>query len=208
MREFPGVEPGWAHRMRPEPQPELPDGDDRDRDLSGRRSGRTSVLLNSIEERGIRDRDPSSPATAGHGSERSSVVSGSSSAKSLDKPGSARQTWLSLMKAAQATIRGREDSGTSSATGRPLTVTRSRCPASTRRKTALTLFRSSRAAASGTSPRSSCATEAMPAAITSKKGRHPPPPRPRMRRGTVLGPLHLTGRAAARRDRGEDRQIG
>ena len=79
---------------------------------------------------------------------RSSVVPGSKSASSVRSPGSACQRCFSCMKVFQGMERGFVARGTSSATGRPLSVTRMRSPASTRRSTALTSLRSSRAGTS------------------------------------------------------------
>ena len=80
----------------------------------------------------------------------SSVVSGRSSAKSLARAASARQSSTPARKASQEIVRGLVGRGASSATGRPLMVTRSRSPASTRRSTPLTSFRRSRAGMSAT----------------------------------------------------------
>ncbi len=131
---------------------QLPDCDHRYRNLLRRCSGQSPLLLKRNEQRGIGDRDLGARAPAGHGTGTSSVVSGRSSASSRANRGSARQSLLPARNASQEIVRGRAGSGASSATGRPLTVTRSRSPASTRRRTPLTLFRRSRAGMSATRP--------------------------------------------------------
>lgn len=78
----------------------------------------------------------------------SSVVSGRRLRSWSERPGSALQSSAPRTNSSQVTEAGRLGSGTSSATGLPLTVTRRRSPASTRRKTPLTLLRSSRAGTS------------------------------------------------------------
>ena len=80
-----------------------------------------------------------------HRIRRSSVVSGRRSASSLVSPGSARHCSAPSMKIFQGSERVRRGSGTISATGRPFRVTRNRSPLSTRRSTALTSLRRSRA---------------------------------------------------------------
>ena len=72
-------------------------------------------------------------------------MSGKRSTSSRASSGSARHRALSRMKVSQGADDGRVLKGTSSATARPLTVTLMCSPASTRRSTALTSFRSSRA---------------------------------------------------------------
>ena len=125
------------------PRGPLGTADDRPCHCHGiRHRGHTS-LLRRDEHRCVGERE-GRPLDA-HAAGSSSVVSGRSTASCRAKPGSARQWPASAMKASHGVDRGRAGSGTSSATGRPLTVTRRCSPASTRRSTELTSFRRSRA---------------------------------------------------------------
>lgn len=131
--------------------PKFGDGDDRDGDACGGCTGQWPLLLGGDEQRRVSQPHLSPAATRGHQrTATSSVESGSSSARSRVSAGSARPAFMCRSNCFQAIVCGRAGSGISSATGRPLMVTRSRSPASTRRRTPLTSFRSSRAGTSVT----------------------------------------------------------
>src|SRR5260370_18128177 len=133
-----------------DPETEFTDRDHRDGDALGWATGERPVLLDCHEKRRVGKClfGAHLVGASGHAIGRSSVVPGNRSGSSLVSPGSARQRSLPWMKAAQGSDRGRFGKGTSSATGRPLTVTSRRSPASTRRSTALTSLRNSRAGTS------------------------------------------------------------